>query len=113
MKPIFFIHNQKCGGTSFIAALRSICPSVILTSSIDVDNENKEFCSTLQDKNIIIAGHPSHIKYKSSKKMYEYVTYLYSNCKIIFPTRDPLNIILSWIYYYNTRIQNYIKLIKI
>ena len=107
MKPIFYVHNQKCGGTSFASALTKCSINYIPTSSINLETKNSSFIDSINCKpGTIIVGHPSHVKYKSSENAYQYFRHLYANYKIIFPVRNPSRVILSWVYYYNTRIQN-------
>lgn len=107
MKPIFFIHNQKCGGTSFASALEDNSINYIKTSSINLATRNLCFQKAINPKpGTIIAGHPSHIKYSSSEQAYRFFGYIYSNYKLIFPVRHPSRVILSWLYYYNTRIHS-------
>ena len=106
MKPIFFVHNQKCGGTSFAAALRDCSINYIPTSSINLDLTNHESIRAASCKpGTIIVGHPSHVKYKSTESAYDFFQHIYSNYKLIFPVRRPSRVILSWVFYYNTRIR--------
>ena len=106
MKPIFFVHNQKCGGTSFATALKNCSIDYIPTRSINLDTRNPAFIHALDcSPGTIIAGHPSQIKYKSVENAYQFFQHIYSNYTLIFPVRHPSRVILSWIFYYNTRIR--------
>jgi len=105
---VFFIHNHKCGGNSIQSALIGTKTDFISTQQISVDTKsalNDAILSGSSPDSLLIFGHPDQIqRSKNKRKSMEFLSSLYSHSHIIFPSRRPISLMISWLEYTRTRL---------
>lgn len=105
---VFFIHNHKCGGNSIQSALTATKTNYIATDQISIDAKsalNEAILSGSYGQSFLIFGHPDQIKRSKEKRVStEFLSSLYSNAQIIFPSRRPISLMISWLEYTRTRL---------
>ena len=105
---VFFIHNHKCGGNSIQSALIASKVKFIATDQIAVDTKsdlNDAILSGSSPHSFLIFGHPDQIQRSREKsKSAAFLSSLYSNARIIFPSRRPISLMISWLEYTRTRL---------
>jgi len=105
---VFFIHNHKCGGNSVLSALTRTKTDFISTDQISVDAKsdlNDAILSGFSPDPLLIFGHPDQIRLSKDKhKSMEFLASLYSHAHIIFPSRRPISLMISWLEYTRTRL---------
>ena len=105
---VFFIHNHKCGGNSILSALTGTKTDFISTDQISVDTKsdvNDAILSGSAPDSLLIFGHPDQIRRsKDKRKSMEFLSSLYSHAHIIFPSRRPISLMISWLEYTRTRL---------
>ena len=105
---VFFIHNHKCGGNSIQSALTATKINYIATDQISIDAKselNDAILNGYSGNSFLIFGHPDQIKRSKDKRIsMEYLSSLYSNAHIIFPSRRPISLMISWLEYTRTRL---------
>lgn len=108
------MHTPKCGGTSISRALKESSIAYIPTSSINV-NKNSQACKLIlsPDTNWLVFGHSFHIPepltQEAKIKYLKIISILYSDTRILMPTRHPVQLMRSWMHYYKTRINQFIQ----
>lgn len=105
---VFFIHNHKCGGNSIQSALTATKTNYVTTDQISIDAKselNDAILSGSSGHSFLIFGHPDQIKRSKEKRAsMQFLSSLYSNAQIIFPSRRPISLMISWLEYTRTRL---------
>lgn len=105
---VFFIHNHKCSGNSIQSALTATNTNYVTTDQISIDAKselNHAILSGSSGHSFLIFGHPDQIKRSKEKRAsMQFLSSLYSNAQIIFPSRRPISLMISWLEYTRTRL---------
>ena len=101
----FYMHPTKCGGTSVAKCLEDLDMLCLFASKISLSDATEKILRSSEQ--IIFHGHITHIpKPRNSEERrirHEIVNILYSQYNIIVPTRNPSNILQSWMHYSKNR----------
>ena len=105
---IFFLHPTKCGGNAAASALRETKLKILKTNFI---RPNAEFLEILQTScDLVVHGHIEDIQRPCSPEEFRFfrkiILVLYYEYNLIMPTRNPANLIQSWMHYCKTRSNN-------
>ena len=105
MNNVLYLHPAKCGGTSVLHCLSDMSIDFYLTSQLQLNHHTLEILNS--DKKVILAG---HIQYLPSAETDEQkiiksdiLKTLYFRSDLIMPTRNPSNLLQSWMHYAKTR----------
>lgn len=109
----FFIHNHKCGGHSIRDALIETDTPFIWTYDIAIDQNSEFKQSILRGKSterLLIFGHPDKIPPSIyDRETMLFLNSLYTCAKLIFPSRHPISLLVSWLEYIRTRLIDHFK----
>ena len=101
----FYLHPTKCGGQSVHACLKDTNVQSILTYEIQLNESILELLKS--DEKTIVVGHidalPSAETDEQKIIMSEILKILYLKSDLIMPTRNPSNLLQSWMHYSKTR----------
>ena len=102
---LFYLHPTKCGGVSVYACLNEMNVQFYFTHEIQLNEKHLELLKS--DKRIIVTGHIQNLpnpKTDAQKMiMSEILKILYFKSDLIMPTRNPSNLLQSWMHYSKTR----------
>ena len=105
MNNIFYLHTPKCGGTSIAKCIENLDIEHLFTHKIKLDQGTLN--SLKCKKGLISFGHVSHLgrnRSGSDSLVYKQIlSEMYNNFSLIVPTREPANLIQSWMHYSKTR----------
>lgn len=116
MKNIFYLHPAKCAGTSVQASLKQLNVPHFLTENLELTQKTITELRTnnLEDK--IITGHIGKLPKPSTKNealiRNEILNILFEEFNLIVPTRNPANLVQSWMHYSKTRANQILMRIK-
>ena len=114
MKNVFYLHPRKCGGTSARHALQSLNVNLLLTSQIELT----EACASKLESNekVVVFGHLNQIQKPTNEQEMKIYTDIYMNLygkfNLIVPTRNPCNLIQSWMHFSAKRSVDALKIIS-
>jgi len=110
-EKLYYLHPAKCGGTSVKHCLNALGVNYLYTSNIVLTHEMHEML--LDSKKLILFGHINYIPDPVNddefliKKLI--LKSIYSNFNLIVPTRNPSNLVQSWMHYDNKRINDFFR----
>ena len=113
MNNVFYLHPRKCGGTSVRHALKSLNTNLLLTSELELT----ETCISKLERNekVIVFGHLNQIQKPTNDQEMKIYTDIYKNLygkfNLIVPTRNPCNLVQSWMHFSVKRSVNALKMI--
>ena len=102
---LFYLHPTKCGGVSVYACLNEMNAQFYFTHEIQLNEKYLELLKS--DKRIIVTGHIQNLPNPKTDAqkiiMSEILKILYFKSDLIMPTRNPSNLLQSWMHYSKTR----------
>ena len=105
MNNIFYLHPAKCGGQSVHACLKDTNVQSILTKEIQLNESILELLKS--DEKTIVAGHIHYLPTAETDEekiiRREIMNILYFRSDLIMPTRNPSNLLQSWMHYAKSR----------
>jgi len=102
---VFYLHPAKCGGTSVLHCLSDMSIDFYRTSQLQLNHHTLEILNS--DKKVIVAGHIDYLPIAETDEQKiiksEILKILYFRSDLIMPTRNPSNLLQSWMHYAKTR----------
>lgn len=102
---LFYLHPRKCGGTSVHTCLKEMGVKFCRTQELHLDRETLELLNG--DDRVIVFGHIDYLPPPKTddqiKIMSDILKILYYKSDLIMPTRNPSNLLQSWMHYAKTR----------
>ena len=112
MSLIYYMHTMKCGGSSARKAIKDLNVTFTEISELNPNAETIIFLSLRKNKKIIVFGHiqdlplprPNAGESWEFYKQILFALYRDPDNQFIMPTRDPVNLVQSWLHYTETRV---------
>ncbi|MDO6351432.1 hypothetical protein Q3Y53_02650 [Synechococcus sp. YX-04-1] len=102
---IFYLHPAKCGGSSVASCLRELDLPCLFASQISLDDATVEALTS--SEKTIFHGHitdlPTPLTHDERRIYSDILRILYYESDLIVPTRNPSNLLQSWMHYTKTR----------
>lgn len=110
-EKIYYLHPAKCGGTAVEHCLNTLEVKYLYTSNIALTHDMLQIL--LDSKKLILFGHinyiPDPLNNDESVIKKLILRSIYSDFNLIMPTRNPANLVQSWMHYDNKRINDFFR----
>ena len=103
---VFYIHTAKCGGHSILKCLQELNVDYVNIKSLKLDLSTIDLLKS--NRKLIVFGHVDKIQRPQNQNelhIFEEISrILYFRFNLIMPTRNPANLLQSWMHYSKTRV---------
>ena len=105
MNNLFYLHPRKCGGHSILKCLQGMGIKFLFTPQIRLDKQTIQLLRS--EERVIIFGHTDWIENAETNEQIniksDILKLLFWKSDLIMPTRNPSNLLQSWMHYSKTR----------